>query len=61
MPKECATTVTTDTAEPKNHGIVPMINCMLMACVRIATSTLTTEKGDSRNCRIRLKARQRIR
>lgn len=50
-PRGCATIATISTVEPKNLGIVLMTNSTLTACARIATSILTTAKGEKRRPR----------
>jgi len=46
MLKGCALTATTETGELRNLGVVITRNFMLLVCARIATSTITTEKGE---------------
>jgi hypothetical protein len=55
MPRECAATVTTETGELRNPGAATTRNFMLLACARIATSMITTEKGERSllNCRVK--------
>ena len=52
MPKECVITAIINMEETRNLGIVHMINCMLMECVKIATSTHIIESVESRKLRI---------
>lgn len=46
MQKECATTVTTNTDEPRNPGIALMTNYTQQGCAKTAISTIITEKED---------------
>ena len=53
MPRACAATATTEMEELRSLGAATMRNFMLLGCARIATSTITTEKGEKNqvNCR----------
>jgi len=54
-PRACVITVTTNTAELKNLGTVPMISSMPTECVRTVTSIHTTGKEGNKRTRIELK------
>lgn len=46
MPRVCAAIVIIEMEESRNLGVAITRNFMLLECVRIATLTITTEKGE---------------